>query len=509
MRYVKSTLISIVLISPSYIFSQTFVFPLNKALGTKLENASKDSISFHSSIKPYSNSNLLLDTVQYKSLLCCTTPLKRFSYAPIVNLNVSTVSKSSVSYESGIGASLCYKVSKSLSLQSNIIGNINKFYPYLAERIDSYKVIPDWGRYLSKSNDIYLFPAITGIINYQPGKYITFSAGYDKHFFGDGYRSLLLSDNAAPFPFAEINVNFWRIQYMFMCSYLKDIDNVSASARLNDKYGVFHYLDINITKRLSIGIYEAIIWWGADPDSKRGFDPAYLNPVIFFRPVEYSMHSPDNANLGGNLKLRLWRKTFLYGQLFVDDLKIKELVSNSGWWGNKYGIQIGCKTYNLFNIRNLFVQSEFNVVRPYTYSHSSSSLNYGTMYQSLAHPLGANFREVLGILRYSKEKWGFMGKIAFAQIGTDTSKISFGQNIYKSYMLRNTAKDLESKLLQGKKELFCFADLRADYLLNNKWNINLFCSLKAYSLDKIDKRHIEYIFSIGISTPLYNNERDY
>ena len=89
-----------------------------------------------------------------------------------------------------------------------------------------------------------------------------------------------------------------------MWAYLNDISDNGFT----DKYGVFHYLNINLTKRLSIGFYESVIWWGSDANTVRGIDPAYLNPVIFFRPVEFAIHSPDNANIGGNASLRLGKK---------------------------------------------------------------------------------------------------------------------------------------------------------------------------------------------------------
>ncbi|MEZ4949697.1 MAG: hypothetical protein R2784_09965 [Saprospiraceae bacterium] len=41
-----------------------------------------------------------------------------------------------------------------------------------------------------------------------------------------------------------------------------------------------------------------------------------------------------------------------------------------------------------------------NQVRPYTYSHRDSAANYSHFRQSMAHPLGANFREQIAILNY-------------------------------------------------------------------------------------------------------------
>jgi hypothetical protein len=508
MKYLLSILSILVITCPTNIFSQFYYCPLNKEWNVRLENTVKDTLNYHSTIKPITLQNIPIDSTLLNFSLYQIVTNKKIQYRPITNFSISN-SKSNFSYETEIGTSLFVRLGNKLSIQSNIFGNFSKYNPYISEKIDSYKVVPDWGKALYDKSGSYFVPVITGSINYQPGKYVALSVGYDKYFIGDGYRSLLLSDNAAPYPFLRLKVNFWRLEYFLMWAYLKDIDNNSCSAPMVDKFGVFHYLDLNLTNRLSVGFYESIIWWGSDTDTKRGFDPSYLNPIIFFRPIEYSIHSPDNANLGGNIKLRIWRKTYLYGQLFIDDLMVKELLNNTGWWGNKYGIQAGFKTHNLFTIKNLYVQSEINVVRPFMYSHISSSLNYGTVYHPLAHPLGANFVEMLGIVRYSKARWSFMAKLAVAKTGVDTSKISYGQNIYKSFYLRDMPNDHNSYILQGKKEMPLFSELKCIYLANKKWGVNIFCSIKGYSKDFIKEKPLKLSFNLGITTLLYNNERDY
>jgi len=42
---------------------------------------------------------------------------------------------------------------------------------------------------------------ITAVVSYTPVKYLNITAGRDKTFIGDGYRSMLLSDYASPYPF--------------------------------------------------------------------------------------------------------------------------------------------------------------------------------------------------------------------------------------------------------------------------------------------------------------------
>jgi hypothetical protein len=494
--------------SAFYLSAQPISQSLNKKDEVIIDSKNNNWISFHSSVKPYIVTATTIDSGFKAYWLISDSLIKKHSIKPIFNVNGSFSDKYSFPYQVLLGASYSYCSNNRFSLLARVLANNQKYLPLQAERIDSYKVVPEWGRYLFEKSGSYFTPLFTVRLNYQLQKHIFISTGYDKHFIGDGYRSLLLSDNAAPYPYTDLSVSLWRLQYFFMVAYLKDIDNLSVNARLTDKYGVFHYLDFNVTNRLSLGFYEAIIWWGSDPDTKRGIDVAYINPIIFFRSVEYSMHSPDNANLGGNAKLRLWRKTYLYGQFFLDDLRIDELKAKKGWWGNKYGFQAGFKTYQFINIKNLYVQSEINIVTPFTYSHTSSAVNYGTMYYPLTHPLGSNFIESLGVVRYTISKINLMGKFVVAQMGVDTSKTSFGQNIYKSYDLRYS--NYNANLLQGKKQTMIFTELQANYILNPKYDLTFFISGKAYSVTNDKKLNPGFNFTVGLRTALfYNNERDF
>ena len=56
--------------------------------------------------------------------------------------------------------------------------------------------------------------------------------------------------------------------------------------------------------------------------------------------------------------------------------------------------KLGGKYFDAFTVKNLDLQGEMNMVRPYTYTHYDSTANYTHYNQPLAHPLGAGFAEV-------------------------------------------------------------------------------------------------------------------
>jgi len=188
---------------------------------------------------------------------------------------------------------------------------------------------------------------------------------------------------------------------------------------------------------LSVGIFESVIWQAKVGDYNRGYELAYLNPIIFYRPVEFSMGSnKGNALIGANLNFS-FKQYILYGQILLDDLNIssqKDRDENysGGFFQNKFAYQIGAKASEPFNLKNVFILTEYNQVQPYTYAHKIPMQNYTHLNQALAHPLGANFKEILGVLSYDYKKWNLELKWNHAIYGEDSTGTHFGKNIFLS-----------------------------------------------------------------------------
>ncbi len=297
-----------------------------------------------------------------------------------------------------------------------------RFYPYSAVPGADYYQTPKANRYDYLTARGYVdVAAIKDIVN------VTF--GYDKHFIGDGYRSLFLSDFSAPATFLRITTRIWKLNYQNLYmeltpQYIRDGDR-----QLPHKYATMHHLSINATRWLNVGLFESTIF-------SRGnrFEFSYMNPVILYRAIERANGSPDNVNLGLNFKAIVASHLQFYGQLFFDEFRSKELFSNSGWYGNKYAFQLGGKWFDALTIRNLDLQGELNVVRPFTYSHYDSEANYTHYNQPLAHPLGAGFMEVVGIARYQPVRNLYLSvKAMYYSQGLDSAGSNFGSNPFLRY----------------------------------------------------------------------------
>jgi hypothetical protein len=194
-----------------------------------------------------------------------------------------------------------------------------------------------------------------------------------------------------------------------------------------------NHLSINPFSWLNVGIFDAVTF-----GRKNHFDFQYLIPVMFLRPAEQQIGSPDNAVLGLDAKINIKKTVQLYGQLLFDEFKLSELKDNRGWWANKYGYQVGIKYIDAFGIKNLDIQLEDNRITPFTYSHFDSVANYTHYNQPLAHTLGGNFQEYIGIIKYQPlNRLYLQAKLIHYYQGTDTGRSNYGSDPFKLYTTRS------------------------------------------------------------------------
>ena len=476
--------------------AQSSFLILDKEENLMYENYLVNTIdTFHSSIYPrmlssVTNYDSIQSTLQVQSSspfsnhLRNEYPIELFKQStqvtPLINISNDFLNPSSSAYTLGTGLLLHSNIGKKVSIHTAVYGALERFGIEEQRAIDSTHILPHIGEYNANINGAYSYTNWQAYITYQPYRFINFQAGKQYNFLGDGYRSLLLSDNSSPYPFIKATVTAGKIQYLILYQFLQDMDTRFATYPNEKKYSTSHYLSWNIGKRFNLNLFETVIWRDElEPGVHRGYDFNYMNPVIFFRPIEFSIGSPDNVIMGGGYRLRLFKKTNLYGQLVLDEFKLKEMKSESGWWGNKYGYQLGLKIYDLFKISNLFVLGEYNTVKPFTYSHWSSMENYGNMHQALAHPLGSNFKEIIGLINYRKNRWQFQAKLSLAKVGIDKDTINYGQNIYRSY--DDNRQEYNNYTLQGELTQITKAEVKTTYIVNPLWNLRLEAGIRIYS----------------------------
>lgn len=408
-------------------------------------------------------------------------------------------------------------IGKQISFFGVIYESQGRFADYFNRYAESIRpaggnpaIIPGWGIAKKFKTDSYDYPLATGHVSYTPSKYFNLQLGHGKIFIGDGYRSLFSSDNASPYPFFKINTTFWKLKYTNTWTSLRDVrDEVTENGSYRTKYMANHYLSYNITKRLNLGFFESVLWQN---DNDRGFDFNYLNPVIFYHSIEFSTGSRGgNALIGLSAKYKVNDRVNVYGQFIIDEFSSKDVFSGNGSYKNKTGYQIGLKYYDAFGLKNLYLQTEYNRVRPYTYSHNKIVLNYGHNNQALAHTLGANFSEFIALARYHQGRFYGDAKIIVAKRGFDfnTPEDSsfYGGDIYRSEYDR--VSDLGNKVGQGNTTNFLHTELQAGYLINPATSLKVYGSVIFRNFDPtldtetVYKTNTTWV-NFGVRTDLFN-----
>ena len=390
------------------------------------------------------------------------------------------------------GIELYGRLDNRFSFYSAYEENQSNFLGYQDDFVSQFKAIRGKGNYKDYSSSIisglvgYDYGFATGFLQYKLSQHTSIQLGHNRYFIGNGIRSLLLSDSGHNYFNVKFSAKFWKLHYQTIFAELSTI-----SARFNfgnqllpKKYMANHYLSFKPTRNLELGIYEVIIF-----SRENNFELQYLNPVIFYRTLEHQLDSPDNVLIGTNFKLNLLNSISIYGQFILDEFRTDQLFSSEKWWGNKFGLQLGMKYLDVLSISKLDLQLEYNRVRPYTYSHWQPSQNvvdvtvsnYSHYNQPLAHPLGANFTELLVELRYDLPgNWQTRIRGMFTETGLN-NEANNGGNILISNTTRIADFGIEQN--QGKLSRIRMLHLNLYYQISN----NLFWDIESvYRVNQIE-----------------------
>ena len=274
---------------------------------------------------------------------------------------------------------------------------------------------------------------------------ITFGTG--KHFIGDGIYSLFLSDFSANTPFLRLRTRVWRLDYESIFLELTQQYTKGLDAVYGHKYASVHYISYNAARWLNVSYFESVVF-----QRSNGYEVSYLNPVALTFAANGFNGGGDKALIGFSFKAIAAKHLQFYGQAMLNEFKLGEMLSSKGWYGNKWGIQLGGKYFDAFGIKNLDLQAEVDAVRPYAYSAKDTFTNYTNYNQPLADPLGSGFVRAVGILRYQPiRNFTISVKSMYYVQGVDTGNVNYGNDIFKDYTTVPKNGNYGVKMINGPK----------------------------------------------------------
>jgi hypothetical protein len=353
---------------------------------------------------------------------------------------------------------------------------------YVNNWVNVYKAVPGVGFFKSFKNSTgYDYFDIRSSVSWKVAKFMDMQLAYDKNFIGNGYRSLFLSDFSNNYMFLKINTHFKRFRYQNIFAELFPFHNLSADKVFPRKYFRANYLDFSATNWLNIGLFEGTML------GKDRLTVGLFNPVMYLNFPGNKNAIKDRSYLGFDIKANLFHHLQLYGQLMIDKLKTSGLKDKT--WDNRFAFQAGMKYIDAFGLKNLDLQFESNRVRPYTYAASDSLTSYTHYNQPLAHPLGANFQEFIGIIKAQPLKQVYLqAKVIGYFQGLNIGTYNLGSDVFGGFS--NRLSDTRVRVGDGDRATCVYINLLASYELRQ----NLFLDAS------FTRRHYESFITKQVAT---------
>jgi hypothetical protein len=404
------------------------------------------------------------------------------------------------------GIELMGKLGKSIHFYSSFFENQARFEPYVNEYIIQNLVVPGQGAPKIKPGKPFDFSMASGWLLFDVGKYVNVQFGHSKQFIGEGFRSMLLSDNAFNYPFVKTLVRFGQFEYSIKWSQQQLFETVYYNYHFRKHFSV-NYLSWIPKEGLEFGIFEGLVWPG-NIAGKKHFSVHFFNPILLFRTFQYGLNNEKNAITGLNAKIKLSRFAQFYTQFALDNFDGKNKANTN------FGAQAGIKYFDLLHghyaKQKLFAQAEFNYISPYTYTHHNPLQSYTHYNQPLAHPAGSGLLEQLFLLNYRYNNLQVRILSSFMVNSTDTLNSNFGSQIpYSANSGDQYLAKIGNIVGQGIKNILFKSTCELIYTMNPQYNLQVFSGIAYRKKSNRLNTESDYFISFGIRTQIGNYYYDF
>jgi hypothetical protein len=312
-------------------------------------------------------------------------------------------------YKNTRGLIIRANIGEKFSFQTSFYENQATYVPYIADFINNRAVAPGQGRVKPFKDNGFDFASASANISYTPTDFLNIQLGTGKNFIGEGYRSLLLSDQSHNYPFFKFTTQFGKkdqFQYIQINAQLTDLTRrelgSTGEALFQRKAMTTHYFSWNVSKWLNLGLFENTIWETEDTTGTKAFNWQQINPIFGLNTLS-STTDNNNSNLGLNTKIKLPFKLVLYNQVIYNT---QENSSTNGY-------QVGFK---YFGLSYFTFQAEYNAMNGTSPSFNTNLQNQGHYNEWLAHPFGSDFQELVGIMNFKYKRFFTQVKVNYATV---------------------------------------------------------------------------------------------
>lgn len=370
--------------------------------------------------------------------------------------------------------------------ESAFYKSIGELYPNQTTGVYTTQnaVIPGSARSKPFKEDAFDYAFAVGNIVYRPWQQLAISAGNTSQFIGDGYRSVLLSDNALPAPFVRLDYKInkrWEFNYLRMRSmnFMRKAVYNTVEAYYETKGTSVNYLTFHATDKLAISLFESAVWYRGDSITSNPINPLYFNPIPIVNGLIVK-ESQSSQLLGLNVSLGASENQRFYGQFVVSNFSLSHFAAQAG-----YRNYFGKKCFSM-------VQLEYNYAAKDMYVASNIRLNYTHGNVAMAHPKGNSFHEIILRYSYDKKRW----------------YSDFRTNIYLLKNYRSTALLSVAKDQLAIDGTIILHHVECGYRVNRKMNLCFFVS-GDFRYGSAADPGMTSALNIGLRTAINNRYSDF
>lgn len=298
--------------------------------------------------------------------------------------------------------------------------------------ISAFPPIKTTFKYVENIENIKNYDFANGYLKYYTspaeGMDLSVQLGRERLKYGLGYSgSLTLSGETPNMDFLKFNLNYGILSYSSIFGSTVGEFNKDVSKNFT-KYFTANRLKLSFENLFDVGIGEGII-------HSRGFELAYLNPVIFYKFVEHSLQDRDNGIIFADVQTHFLKDLELQGTFFLDENIISNL-SDFTKASNKTAYQLGFFWYEPAGLENFSLVFEYTKIRPFVYTHFNPKNAYSAFGVGIGHPIGPNADQI-----FTKLSYNLSDRIRF---NLEYQKIRKGENIYDATgeLIKNVGGDI-------------------------------------------------------------------
>ncbi len=228
---------------------------------------------------------------------------------------------------------------------------------------------------------------------------LQFKLGRDRKIIGYGPLPVILGDNFPSFDYLQFDFTYKIFSFSYLHGRLNGImssytDSVQGGMRnVAEKYFGYHRFGFNISRHISFGLGEMIIY------GNRSLDFTYVNPFNFYKSVEHANQDRDNSLMFFDVQNNSVNGLKIFGSVIMDDMDFGKI--GKGWFGNQLLYNLTLYSSNLYKILPLEFYLQYIRCEPYMFTHRIHNNSYTSFSYNLVNPILPNSEKFLIRINYN------------------------------------------------------------------------------------------------------------